>query len=138
LFLSTPPNPISLKSILILSTTYVSVFLVVSFLLAFPRISHVHSSSPHSWYMPFPSNAPSLDHSNYVFGEEYKLWSFSICSFLKSTVRHNTQNNTTIKWNTAHKTTHTINTLHRMKIQQSQLQLYKVELTKISLLYTKQ
>jgi hypothetical protein len=54
-----------------------------------------------------------------------------------STIRHNTQithipqNNTTIKRNTAHKTTHTINTLHRMKIQQSQLQLYKVVLIKI-------
>jgi hypothetical protein len=43
-----------------------------------------------------------------------------------TTIRHHTQNNTTIKQNTVHKTTHTINTLHRMKIQQSQLQLYKV------------
>jgi hypothetical protein len=33
-----------------------------------------------------------------------------------------------IKQKTAHKTTHTIYTLHRMKIQQSQLQLYKVKL----------
>jgi hypothetical protein len=41
---------------------------------------------------------------------------------------HVTQNNTTIKRNTVHETTHTINTLHRMKIQQSQLQLYKVVL----------
>jgi hypothetical protein len=62
-----------------------------------------------------------------------------------TTIRHNTQithitqNNTTIKRNTAHKTTHTIkDTLHRMKIQQSQLQLYKVVLIKISMIYTKQ
>jgi hypothetical protein len=54
-----------------------------------------------------------------------------------TTMRHNThitQNNTTIKRNTALKTTHTINTLHRMKIHQSQLQLYKVVLIKISML----
>jgi hypothetical protein len=49
-----------------------------------------------------------------------------------------TQNNTTIKRNTVHKTTHTINTLHRIKIQQSQLQLYKVVLIQISMLCTKQ
>jgi hypothetical protein len=60
-----------------------------------------------------------------------------------TTVRHNTQtiyitqNNTTIKRNTAHKTTRN-NTLQKMKIQQSQLQLYKVVLIKISMLYTKQ
>jgi hypothetical protein len=61
-----------------------------------------------------------------------------------TTVRYNTQlthitqNNTTIKWNTPHKTTHThthtINTIHRMKIQQSQLQIYKVVLIKVSML----
>jgi hypothetical protein len=57
-----------------------------------------------------------------------------------TTIRHNTQtthitqNNTTLKRNTAHKTTHTINTLHRMKIEQSQLQLYKVVLIKIIML----
>jgi hypothetical protein len=57
-----------------------------------------------------------------------------------TTIRHNTQtthitqNNITIKRNTVHKTTHTINTLHRMKIQQSQLQLYKVTLIKIIML----
>jgi hypothetical protein len=43
---STPSQPISLRSILILSTTYVLVFPVVSFLLAFPPISYMHSSSP--------------------------------------------------------------------------------------------
>jgi hypothetical protein len=57
-----------------------------------------------------------------------------------TTIRHNTQtthitqNNTTFKQNTVHKNTHTMNTLHRMKIQQSQLQLYKVVLIEISML----
>jgi hypothetical protein len=32
------------------------VFLVVSFLLAFPPISYIHSSSPHSCYRPCPSH----------------------------------------------------------------------------------
>jgi hypothetical protein len=35
--------------------------------------------------MPCPSHSPWLDHSNYV-GEEYKLWSSSLCSFLQSPV----------------------------------------------------
>jgi hypothetical protein len=34
----------------------VSIFLVVSFLLASPSISYMHSSSPHSCYMPCPSH----------------------------------------------------------------------------------
>jgi hypothetical protein len=50
--------PSYLRSILILSTTYVLVFLVVSFLLAFPPITYMHSSSPHSCYMPCPSHPP--------------------------------------------------------------------------------
>jgi hypothetical protein len=40
-----PSQHISLRSILILSTTYVLVFLVVSFILAFSPISYMHSSS---------------------------------------------------------------------------------------------
>jgi hypothetical protein len=55
----------------------------------------------------------------------------------KTQITHITQNNTTIKRNTAHKTTHTINTVHRMKIQQSQLQLFKVASIKISMMDTK-
>jgi hypothetical protein len=43
-----------------------------------------------------------------------------------------------VKRNTEHKTTHTLNTLHRMRTQQSQLQLYKIVLIKINMLYTKQ
>jgi hypothetical protein len=49
-----------------LSTDYVLVFLVVSFLLAFPPISFMHSSSPHSCYMPYLSHPPWHDHSNIV------------------------------------------------------------------------
>jgi hypothetical protein len=61
-----------------------------------------------------------------------------------TTIRHSTQtthitqNNTAMKQNTVHKTTHTINTLHKIKIQQSQLQLYKVILIKIRMPSTKQ
>jgi hypothetical protein len=36
------------------------VFLVVSFLLAFPPISYMKSSSPHSCYMPCPLHPPWL------------------------------------------------------------------------------
>jgi hypothetical protein len=42
------------------------VLLEVSFLLAFPPISYMHSSSPHSCYMPCPS-PPWFDHSNYTW-----------------------------------------------------------------------
>jgi hypothetical protein len=38
---------------------------VVSFLLAFPPISYIRYSSPHSCYMLRQSHAPRLDHSNY-------------------------------------------------------------------------
>jgi hypothetical protein len=40
-----PSHPVSLRSTLLLFTTYVLVFLVVSFLLAFPPVSYMHSSS---------------------------------------------------------------------------------------------
>jgi hypothetical protein len=40
---------------------------VVSFLLTFPLISCMHSSSPQSCYMPCPSHSPWLDHSNYTW-----------------------------------------------------------------------
>jgi hypothetical protein len=42
-------------------------FLVVSFLLAFPPKSHIHSSSPHSCYMPCSSHPPWFDHSNHTW-----------------------------------------------------------------------
>jgi hypothetical protein len=47
--------------------TYILVFLVVSFLLASPPISYMHSFSPHSIYMPCSSDPPWLDHSTYVW-----------------------------------------------------------------------
>jgi hypothetical protein len=40
---------------------------MVSFLLASPTVSYMHSSSPHSYCMPCPSNLPLLDHSNYIW-----------------------------------------------------------------------
>jgi hypothetical protein len=42
------------------------VFLVISFLLAFPPISNMHPSSLHPCYMPCPSYPSWLDHSNYT------------------------------------------------------------------------
>jgi hypothetical protein len=41
----------------------------------------MHSSSPHSCYMPCPSHPPSLH--RIILGERYKLWSSSLCSFLQ-------------------------------------------------------
>jgi hypothetical protein len=46
--------------------TSVYVFLGVSFLLAFPPKSYMHSSSPHACYMPCQSHSPWLDHFNYI------------------------------------------------------------------------
>jgi hypothetical protein len=39
----------------------------LSFLLTFPPISYMHSSSPHLCYMPCPSLPPWLEHSNYTW-----------------------------------------------------------------------
>jgi hypothetical protein len=47
--------------------TYVLIFLVVSFLLAFPSISYMHSSSPPLRATCPASHPPSLDHSNYIW-----------------------------------------------------------------------
>jgi hypothetical protein len=63
-------HSISLRSILIFSTHLCQVFLVVSFLLAFPPIFCLHSASPTSRYMPFPSQPSWLDHSNYTWRRE--------------------------------------------------------------------
>jgi hypothetical protein len=45
--------------------TYVSVFLVICFLLAFPPITDIISS--HSCHMPCPSHPPWLHHSKYTW-----------------------------------------------------------------------
>jgi hypothetical protein len=43
---SIPSHPISLRSTLICQSTYFLIFSIVSFLLAFPPISYMYSSSP--------------------------------------------------------------------------------------------
>jgi hypothetical protein len=63
---SIPPQPISLRSILILFTHQRLGFPSGSSLLDFPPISYMHSSSPHSCYMTCPSHPPWLGHSNYA------------------------------------------------------------------------
>jgi hypothetical protein len=45
-------------------STHILVFLVVAFLLAFPPISYMDSSSLHSCYIPCPSHPLWRDHSN--------------------------------------------------------------------------
>jgi hypothetical protein len=62
------------------------VFLVVSFLLAFPPISCMHSSSPHSCFMPCPSHPPCLDHSNVCLARStsYEAPHYAISSNLPS------------------------------------------------------
>jgi hypothetical protein len=62
-----PPRPFSRNFILILFTFSVLIFLVVSFLLVFPPVTHVHSPSPYSFYMFYLSHSPSLDDSNYTW-----------------------------------------------------------------------
>jgi hypothetical protein len=64
---SIPPHPISLESTLILSTHLRFHRPSVSFLLAFPPISYMHSSSPHSCYLPRPSHPLWSDHSDYTW-----------------------------------------------------------------------
>jgi hypothetical protein len=80
-----PPHRISLRSISVLRTHLRLVFLVISFRLAFPAIACMHSSSTHSCYMPCSSHPPWLNRS-FILGEEYKLWSSSLCSFLQSPI----------------------------------------------------
>jgi hypothetical protein len=68
------------RSILILSTPYVFVFLVVSFLLASTPISYMYSFPPHSCYMPCSF------YELIILGELYKLWSSSLRSPLQRPV----------------------------------------------------
>jgi hypothetical protein len=58
---------IFLRSILILSAHLRLGLTSGLFLLAFPPISCMNSSSPHSCYMPCPSHPPWFDHCNYVW-----------------------------------------------------------------------
>jgi hypothetical protein len=67
------PQPISLRTILILSTTYVLVFPVVSLLLSFPPMPYMYSSSP-PFVLQIPPISASLDLIILIIlAEEYKL-----------------------------------------------------------------
>jgi hypothetical protein len=59
---STLSHPVSLRSIL-----DVFALPVVFFLQTFPPVSYMHSSSPHSCYIPRPSYPSWLNHSNYTW-----------------------------------------------------------------------
>jgi hypothetical protein len=62
---SSPYHPI-LRSILILSI-HLRLGLPSGLFPSFTPISYMHSSSPHSFYMPCPSHPPLLTHSNYTW-----------------------------------------------------------------------
>jgi hypothetical protein len=64
---SIPSHPNTLRSIFILSTHLRLNLPSGLFPSALPQISYMHSSSPHSCYMPCPSHPSLLDHSNYVW-----------------------------------------------------------------------
>jgi hypothetical protein len=64
---SVTPHPISLRSILILSTDLSLGFPSGLFRSGFPiKILYTFLFSPHSCYMTLPSHPPWLDHSNYT------------------------------------------------------------------------
>jgi hypothetical protein len=67
-------QPLSLRSILI-SPTHILVCLMISFLMSFPPISYMYSS-----------HLLLLDLITLIILEEYKLWSFSLGSFLQPTI----------------------------------------------------
>jgi hypothetical protein len=76
---SIPSHPISLRYILIFSTHLRFGLPSGLFPSGFPTNILYASSSPHSCYMLYPSHPPRL-------GEEYKLWSSSLYSFLQPPV----------------------------------------------------
>jgi hypothetical protein len=77
---------ISLRSILILSTRLRLCLPSVSFLLTLPPISYMHSSLPHSCYMPCPSHPHWLKHSNYTW-RRIKFMKLHITQFLQPPVQ---------------------------------------------------
>jgi hypothetical protein len=81
---STSPHHIFPRSILILSTTYVLVFLVVSFPLAFTNNLHKFLFSP--IHATCPTHPILLYLIILIILEEYKSRSSSLCSFLHSPV----------------------------------------------------
>jgi hypothetical protein len=64
---SVPLHPLSLRSILILSTHLLRGLRSGLFPSGLPADSYMHSSALHSSYMPLPSHSPWLDHSNYTW-----------------------------------------------------------------------
>jgi hypothetical protein len=76
--LSIQPNPVSLRSILISTHTHTHtdflVLLLVSFLVTFPPITYMHSTSPHSCYMSCLFHHPWVDH--------YTWWSVQVMKLI--------------------------------------------------------
>jgi hypothetical protein len=71
-------NPLLLVTPTPIRDNIILVFLVVSFLLAFPPISYMHSSST---FVPYALLGLII---LIILGEEYKLRSSSLCSFLQT------------------------------------------------------
>jgi hypothetical protein len=64
---SIPPHPISLRSILILFSQLRLGLPSGLLLTAFPPKPYMHSTSPHTCFMPRPSHRPWLDHCDYTW-----------------------------------------------------------------------
>jgi hypothetical protein len=62
------------------------VFLVVSFLLTFPAISYIHSSSPPFVLHACPPHPPRLDHSNYTWRRVQVMKLFFITRLIHSCI----------------------------------------------------
>jgi hypothetical protein len=79
-------NPTSHDPFQYYHPTYVSFFLVVSFLLVFQPKSYMQSYSPHSCYIPRLSHPPWLDLSDCTWWR-VPVMKFSLCSFLQTLSR---------------------------------------------------